>query len=256
MLTPYYEGDGITLYHGDCLFVMPLLSSTFDFVLADLPYGSTRNDWDREIPAKLLWSQYHALIGKRTAVALFGSGIFSARTVVSNERQYKYSLVWDKAAVTGHLNAKKRPLAAHEEVHVFYEAQPTYNPQMVFTGRSSHSRGKRTDRTINHWGHFTNTEVVEQAGYQYPRSILTFPRPKLPKGFTGHPNQKPVALCEWFVRTFTNEGELVLDNVAGSGTTLVAARNAGRRAIGIEAREDYCEMAATRLASGSPEDRW
>src|SRR3954447_8922673 len=98
---------------------MPFLGSTIDFILADLPYGSTRNDWDREIPAKLLWSQYHALIGERTAVALFGSGIFSARTVIANEAEYAYSLVWNKEAVTGHLNAKKRPLLGHEDIHVF-----------------------------------------------------------------------------------------------------------------------------------------
>lgn len=254
MIQPAYEADGVTLYHGDCLEVMPFLLEPVDFVLADLPYGTTRNQWDRELPAKLLWSQYHALVRERTAVALFGSGVFSARTVMSNEAEYAYDLIWNKEAVSGFLNAKRQPLRCHENIHVFYRRQPTYNPQMVATGRRSHGRGSRVERTVNHYGAFVNTPVVEQEG-QYPRSILSFRRPKLPRGF-GHPTQKPVALCEWFVRTYTEPGDLVLDNVCGSGTTLVAARNAGRRAVGIEVREDYVEMAIARLASGSTGDRW
>jgi site-specific DNA-methyltransferase (adenine-specific) len=125
---------------------------------------------------------------------------------------------------------------------------------MVHTGRSSHSRGGRRDRTVNQWGEFENTPVVvDQDGWQYPRSILTFPRPKFDRG---HPSQKPVALAEWLIRTYTDPGQLVLDNVAGSGTTLVAARNLGRRAVGIELEEEFCEMTAERLASGSAGDRW
>lgn len=251
-MTPYYEADGITLYHGDCLDVMPALASTVQLVVADLPYGTTRNDWDRELPNKLLWHCYRALIGVRTPVLVFGTGSFSARFIVENLAEYRYSLVWDKQAVTGHLNAKKQPLRAHEDIMVFYGQQPVYNPQMVFTGRSSHSRGSTKERTNNHYGEYVNTDVVDQAGYQYPRSILEFPRPKV----KGHPSQKPVALLDWMIRSFSEPGDLVLDNVCGSGTALVAARAAGRRAIGIELREEFCEMAATRLASRSEGDAW
>lgn len=249
---PYYQDDAVTLYLGNCLTVMPMLDAPVDFVLADLPYGTTRNEWDRELPNKMLWFLYHGLIGERTPVALFGTGSFSARLIVENIAEYKYSLIWDKDAVSGHLNAKKQPLRAHEDINLFYRQQPTYTPQMVYTGRKSHSRGTRVDRTVNHYSEFQNTPVVEQDGYQYPRSILTFKRPK---GGV-HPTQKPVALCEWLVRSYTEPGALVLDNVCGSGTTLVAARNAGRRAIGIEVREDYCEAAARRLESGAEGDRW
>lgn len=252
---PFHDQDGIVAYHGDCFTVMPYLHQPVAMVLADLPFGTTRQDWDRPLDNKLLWHQYHALCGERTPIVLFGTGLFSASVMLSNPDEYAYTLIWDKDAVSGHLNAKRQPLRAHEDMLVFYRGQPTYHPQMVFTGRKSHSRGKTVERTVNHYGAFGNTEVVEQDGYQYPRSIVTFKRPKLPKGM-GHPNQKPVDLMRWLIRTFTNPGDLVLDNVMGSGTTLIAARAEGRRAVGIEARDDYAEMAAGRLASSSEGDRW
>lgn len=252
MIEPYYEADGVTLFHGDCLTIMPTLLATVDAVIADLPYGTTRNDWDRELPNKLLWHCYHQLAGERTPLLVFGSGSFSARFMVDNLAEYRYSLVWDKQAVTGHLNAKKQPLRAHEDIMVFYRQAPFYDPQMVYTGRTSHARGSRRDRTNNHYGHYENTDVVDQDGYQYPRSILTFKRPKT----QAHPSQKPVALADWMVRSYCPPGGLVLDNVCGSGTTLVAARSAGRRAIGIELREEFCEMTARRLESGEEGDRW
>lgn len=251
-MSVYWEGDGIVLWHGDCLEVMPRLVEPVDLVVADLPYGTTRNDWDRELPNKLLWHCYRQLCGARVPQLVFGTGSFSARFIVENLAEYRYSLVWDKQAVTGHLNAKRQPLRAHEDIMVFYRDTPFYDPQMVFTGRSSHGRGSRVDRTNNHYGEYVNTPVVEQEGWQYPRSILEFKRPKV----KGHPSQKPVALAEWLVRSYSRPGDLVLDNVCGSGTTLVAAKAAGRRAIGIEKEERFCEMAARRLESGSEGDVW
>lgn len=251
-MTVAFDADGITLHHGNCLDVMPTLLVTVDAVIADLPYATTRNTWDRPIDPKLLWHCYRQLCGPRTPVVLFGSGVFTARMIGSNEADYRYSLVWSKQAVSGHLNAKRQPLRAHEDLVVFYRQQPTYHPQMVHTGRASHSRGKRKDRTINHWGGFENTDVVDQGGYQHPRSIVEFARPAKPQ----HPTQKPVELLEWLIRTYTDPDDIILDNVAGSGSTLVAARNAGRRAIGIELRDEYVEMAAARLASGSALDTW
>lgn len=255
---PHYQDDAVRLFAGDCLAVMPHLTEPVDLVIADLPYGTTPNQWDRPIDPKLLWSAYRSLVKPRGAVILFGSGIFSARTVLANEADFRYTLVWRKMAVSGHLNAKRQPLREHEDLIVFYRQQPTYNPQMVQTGRRSHSRGGRVDRTNRHYGEYVNTPVAEEQEGQYPRSILEFPRPKLPKG-KGHPTQKPVDLLRWLIRTYSNPGDLVLDNVAGSGSTLVAARSEGRRAVGVEIDEDdnnYVGMAAARLASGSEEDRW
>jgi hypothetical protein len=249
---PYWQGQGITLYLGDCLSLMPLLRQRFNLVVADLPYGTTRNHWDKELPNKLLWWNYRQLVPPHAPVVLFGTGLFGAELMLSNRTEYRYTLVWDKQAVTGHLNARRQPLRAHEDLYVFYGQQPTYHPQMVHTGRVSHGRGHRLDRTIHHWGDFHNTQVVDQGGWQYPRSILPFRRPKNTK----HPNQKPVALCEWLVRTYTDDGATVLDNVCGSATTLVAARNVGRGAVGIELHEPYLEEAARRLESGAEGDRW
>jgi site-specific DNA-methyltransferase (adenine-specific) len=255
VIVPVYDVDGIKLYLGDCEAIMPTLLATVDAVMADLPYATTQNDWDRPIDPKILWHCYRSLCGERTPILLFGSGLFTARMMSSNEADWKYNLVWDKQATSGPLNAKRQPLRAHEDILVFYRRQPFYDPQMVFTGRSSHSRGSTVERTVNHYNDFDNTPVVDQGGFQYPRSILAFKRPKLPKGM-GHPTQKPVALMEWMVRSYTAPDALILDNVAGSASTLVAARNCGRRAIGIEKHEPYIEAAIRRLESGAEGDRW
>lgn len=256
MLTPVYNADGIELYHGACETILPLLTTPVDAIMADLPYATTRNTWDRMIDPKILWHLYRGLLRPRAPVLLFASGVFVGDMMSSNREAFRYDLIWDKEAVTGHLNSKKQPLRGHENILVFYDDAPFYDPQMVFTGRSSHSRGKRKDRTVNHYGGFSNTEVVEQEGYQYPRSILKCKRPKV-KG--GHPTQKPIKLLEWMIKSYTEPGTLILDNVSGSGSTLVAARNCGRRAIGIELggpNDSYIEMAVTRLESGSEGDKW
>lgn len=254
MLAPVYERDGITLYHGDCLDILPLLLVTVDAVLADLPYGTTRNRWDKAIDNKRMWAGLHGLMGPRTPACLFGTGMFSAELVVSNRGEFRYDLIWDKVTSTGFLNAKKQPLRGHENIHVFYRKQPHYDPQLVYTGRSSHSRGTKTERTISHWGEFKNTPVADQPdGYQHPRSVLTYPRPK---GKDLHESAKPVALMEWLVRSYTAPGDLVLDQSCGSGTTLVAARTAGRRAVGIELDPASIDKTITRLESGSEGDHW
>lgn len=275
---PYYDDGQVTLFLADCLDLMPLLTCTVDMVLADLPFGTTRAHWDRPLDWKQLWHAYHGLTRPGAATVLFGSGGFTADAIVSNRREWRYNLVWAKVGTeehppceccgrthvertrhtTGQLNAKKQPLRQHEDLAVFYRCgrQPTYNPQLVYTGRTSHSRGSTVERTNNHYGDYVNTPLADQPdGWQHPSSVLEFPRPKPPKG-KGHPSQKPVALAEWAIRTWTDEGDLVLDNVCGSATTLVAARNTGRRAIGIELNEQFAERAAERLASGSTSDRW
>lgn len=251
MISPVYDVDGITLYAGDCLEVMPFLTSPVDAIVADLPYATTRNSWDRLIDPKLLWHCYHGLARPTSPVLLFGTGLFAARMTMSNEAEYRYDLVWDKEAVSGYLNAQRQPLRGHESILVFYGRQPAYDPQLVFTGRSSHSRGTKAERALNHYGDHVNTPVAGEDGWQHPRSILRYKRPK-----GRHPSQKPVDLVEWMIRSYTRPGDLVLDNVAGSGTTLVAARNAGRRAIGIELFPPYVEQTIARLESGAKGDRW
>lgn len=252
MVPPVYDEGGITLYAGRCEDVMPFLVEPVDAIMADLPYQTTKNTWDRMIDPKILWHLYHGVMRPATPVLMFGSGTFTARMVMSNEAEYRYDLVWDKDAVTGFLNAKKQPLRAHENIMVFYRKPPFYESQMIFTGRKSHSRGKRVDRTVNHYGAFENTPVVDTDGFQHPRSILTFKRPKGGK----HPTQKPVALMEWMIRSYTQPGDVILDNTAGSSSTLVAARNCGRRAIGIEMHDEHIENSLDRLRSGSEGDKW
>jgi DNA modification methylase len=252
VIEPVCALDGIELYQGRCEEVLGSLPVVVDAVFADLPYATTRNSWDRPIDPKILWHLLHSMMRPTTPVVLFGAGRFSARMIVSNEAEFRYDLVWNKEAVSGHLNAKRQPLRAHEDILVFYRRQPHYEPQMVFTGRSSHSRGKRIDRTINHYGHFVNTPTVDQEGYQYPRSIVPAKRPKGSK----HPTQKPVELMEWLIKTYTKPGDLILDPVCGVGSTLVAARNLGRRAIGVEVHDPYVELAIERLKSGSAGDHW
>lgn len=243
-MTIYYQDEAVTLHLGRCEDVMPELEEgSCGLAFADLPYATTRNTWDRQIEPKVLWHEYNRILPTRGAAVLFGSGIFSARMVVSNEEAFRYTLVWDKKAITGFLNAKRQPLRAHEDILVFYRAQPYYDPQMIQTGRRSHSRGSRVDRTINHYGSFVNTPVPDEQDGQYPRSILSFAKPKL----AHHPTQKPLDLCEWVIRSYAPPDSVVLDNVCGSGAALLAAVNAGRRAVGIEMEEKYCEMAASRL---------
>jgi site-specific DNA-methyltransferase (adenine-specific)/modification methylase len=243
---PRYADAWTTLYHGRCEDILGQLApSSVGLVVADLPYGSTRNDWDKEIDPKLLWHYFHEVCTERSAQVLFGSGLFSAKTIMSNPAEYRFSLVWDKQAISGHLNAKRQPLRAHEDIHVFYRAQPPYHPQMV-AGRRAHSRGRSVERTTNHWGAHVNTPARD-SDLQYPRSILRFPRPK--EGL--HPSQKPVDLLAWLIRTWSDPGAVVLDATCGSGSTLVAARAEGRFSIGIEADERYCEVAARRLASAA-----
>jgi site-specific DNA-methyltransferase (adenine-specific) len=249
---PVFDADGIMLYGGRCEEVLPYLLEPVDAVIADLPYQTTRNSWDRKIDPKILWHLYRPLLRPRTPVLLFGTGIFMAEMMMSNPGEFRYDLIWDKEAVSGHLNAKRQPLRGHESILMFYGQAPFYDPQMIFTGRSSHSRGSRVDRTVNHYGAFVNTPVVDQQGYQHPRSILRFPRPKGGQ----HPTQKPVALLEWMIRSYTRPGDLILDNVCGSASTLIAARNCGRRAIGIEMHQPYVDIAINRLASGQTGDHW
>ncbi|WP_366945117.1 site-specific DNA-methyltransferase [uncultured Metabacillus sp.] len=238
------------IYNEDCLIGMKRIKDrSIDMILCDLPYGVTaRNKWDQIIPFDELWEHYNRIIKDDGAIVLFANGMFTADLMQSNRKNWKYNLVWGKVLPSGHLNAKKQPMREHEDICVFYKKQPTYNPQMV-KGKPSHSVGKAEG--ISQEDHSRNTnygefkKVQTEGDMKYPKSILTFQKPH--PSTTIHPTQKPVELCEWLIKTYTNEGETVLDNCAGSGTTLIAALNTNRNFIGFELEEEYYNGALERI---------
>lgn len=237
------------IQQGDCLELMAALpDASVDLVLADLPYGTTQNKWDSVLPLGELWREYRRIA--RGAIVLTAAQPFTSTLICSNVRQFKYSWVWQKSRPTGHMNAKKQPLREHEDVCVFYERQPTYNPQFTI-GKPNHVSRTAAPRVKSHSDNYgAQYEVVEElTDRKYPKTILPFtvvsPTDVL------HPTQKPVALMEYLVRTYTNPGDLVLDNCMGSGTTGVACMNAGRRFIGMEMDAGYFEIARGRIEAAA-----
>lgn len=237
--------ETIQLHRGDCLSVLSNLPvHSVDMVLADPPYGITKNCWDSVIDLDELWGHIERVVKPSGAVVMFSSGMFTARLMESNRSMWRYNLVWHKTAPTGFLNAKKMPLRSHEDICVFYRKLPTYNPQMGIGPRkvSTAQHKRASKRTTNYGDHgLTTYDSTER----YPTSVLTFASDK--QRCALHPTQKPVALCEWLIRTYTNEGDTVLDFCMGSGTTGVAVLKSGRRFVGIEVDEDYYEVAVDRL---------
>lgn len=236
---------------GDCLEVMPELSVQADMVLADLPYGTTKNHWDIVIPLDQLWEAYKSITKRNAAIVLFGQDKFSARLMLSNEKWHRYNLIWRKTGQpTGFLNANRMPLREHEDILVFYQKLPTYNPQF-WEGKPSHSMGQVSkNHAQNCYGEFDYSKTKALRGgntQKHPRSVLEFkqPHPAI------YPTQKPVQQCEWLIRTYTNPGELVLDNTMGSGTTGIACVQTGRRFIGIEKDRRAFELACERITAAS-----
>ena len=230
---------------GNCLERMKEIETgTVDMILCDLPYGTTCCSWDAVIPFEPLWAEYERVIKENGAVVLFGAEPFSSHLRLSNLQNFKYDIVWDKVKGVGFLNAKKQPMRNHEIVSVFYKKQCTYNPQKT-TGHKlkKSSRGKHLQTDV--YGQMNNDYTYESTE-RYPRSIQVFSTDTQKSSF--HPTQKPVALCEYLIRTYTNEGETVLDNTMGSGTTGVACVNTGRHFIGIEKEQKYFEIAKERIA--------
>ncbi len=216
---------------GDCLEVMPTMPAcSVDLVICDLPYGTTQNRWDSVIPLDRLWEQYRRLLKPEGVVLLFSQGIFTARLIVSNERHFKYKLTWVKSKPTNFLNAKKQPLRKHEDICVFYGRPPTYNPQM--TPGEPYDKGFRKSQLTGSYGDFVSTHVKSE-GARYPTDVVYFKTAES-EGEVVHPTQKPVELGRYLVRTYSNPGDVVLDNACGSGSFLVAAALEGRRFMGIE----------------------
>lgn len=229
------------LAHGDCLEVMAdMADQSVDMVLVDLPYGTTQNKWDSVIPLDVLWKHYHRICKPNAAMVFTAQTPFDKVLGVSNLKELKYEWIWEKGKATGHLNAKKMPMKAHENVLVFYRNQPIYNPQKTegdpYKARPGFKNG-------TNYGKFEAVREDNEDGSRYPRSVQFFTHVNRPV----HPTQKPVDLMEYLIRTYTNEGAVVLDNTMGSGTTGVACMNTGRVFRGIEKERDYFDIAVKRM---------
>lgn len=236
----------VNLMHGDCLELMSDIPDlSIDMVLCDLPYGTTQNKWDVLIPFHLLWEQYHRVIKKNGAIVLTSAQPFTSALIMSNSNFFKYQWVWDKAHATGFLNAKKQPLRQTEDVCVFYKNQPTYNPKMEVRGKPRAKGGYIKKDGSENYGDFK--EVISVNNKYYPTNLLRISNAD--RTNKTHPTQKPVELMEYMINTYTNEGDVVLDNCMGSGTTGVACINTGRSFIGIEMDAKYFEIAKKRIES-------
>lgn len=243
------------LLQGDCLKLMEEVEdNSIDMILCDLPYGKvTHNKWDNIIPFDDLWKEYKRVIKEHGAITLFGQNAFSAKLILSNEGMYRYTLVWDKVRTTGFLNANRMPLRKHEDILVFYKKLPTYNPQMTEGGEPSHSRGKKWENKGNSmddgkiYGSYNHVNYTksQDSNMKYPTSIITVSN--IVNKDRLHPTQKPVALLEYLIRTYTNENETILDNCMGSGSTGVACVNTNRDFIGMELEEKYFDIAKERI---------
>ena len=232
------------LLQGDCLELMAAIpSGSVDMVMCDLPYGTTACKWDSVIPFEPLWREYRRVCKPNAAIVLTAQTPFDKVLGCSNLAMLRYEWVWLKNVATGFMNANRMPMKAHENVLVFYKELPTYNPQKTAGKPYKSKRAGRVDTGINYGkvGIKVRTDTVN-AGERLPQTPLSFDRE------TGlHPTQKPVALMEYLIKTYTNEGETVLDNTMGSGTTGVACGNTGRRFIGIERDENYFKIASDRI---------
>lgn len=234
--------------HGDCLEEMKKIpNESIDMILCDLPYGTTACKWDTIIPLESLWKEYRRIIKSNGAIVLTASQPFTSALVMSNIKMFKYEWIWEKNKATGYLDSKKKPMKAHENVLVFYTKQPTYNPQGLIKKEnptiSKGNRGKKGEGSSGEVYSFAGKDAI-QTHTNYPRTVQKI---GVDMKAEFHPTQKPVALFEYLIKTYSNEGETVLDNAAGSGTTAVACRNLKRRYILIEKEKKYIDIINNRL---------
>lgn len=234
------------LFLGDCLELMrELPDNSVDMILCDLPYWTTACKWDSPINLPELWSEYRRV--SRGVIVLTAQTPFDKLLEASNLAMLRYEWIWEKTHPTGHLNAKRAPMKAHENVLVFYERKGTYNPQKTY-GHERKTAVKRKDATPV-YGRQDFAPLPYDSTERYPRSVLLFPSDKQRSNL--HPTQKPVALMEYLIRTYTNEGDTVLDNCMGSGITGVACVNTGRRFIGMEQLPEYFDIACERISKAA-----
>ena len=209
-----------------------------DVIITDPPYGTTRNNWDNVVPFDRLWCEFERITKDNAAVVVFSQQPFAAQVILSNPDMFRYEWIWEKQQGTGHLNAKKMPLKAHENILIFYKKLPTYNPQMR-VGFKPYTC--KSGRGSTNYGSQESVTTVSN-GERYPVDVLKFASDK---GL--HPTQKPVALLEYLVKTYSNPGDVVFDPFMGSGTTAVACLRTGRHYIGFELSAEYCQIAEQRV---------
>ena len=235
----------IQLLHGDCLELMKdIPDKSIDMILCDLPYGTTsKNKWDSVIPFKDLWDGYNRIIKDNGAILLFGQPPFSSELIVSNRKMFRYEWIWRKSLAQGFLNANRMPLRATENISVFYKKLPTYNPQKTYG--EPYDKGIRPKNSTTNYGNHGESVGVNKSGMRFPVNVIDCSNANHQNIF--HPTQKPVVLLEYLIKTYTNEGDTVLDNCMGSGSTGVACVNLKRNFIGMEIEEEYFKIAKERI---------
>jgi len=239
-----FQDKNYDLFLGDALENMAQLEdNSIDLILVDLPYGVTNNKWDVIIPFDKMWEQFNRIKKNNAAVVLTATQPFASMLIMSNLKQFKYDVIWEKTICSGQLNVKHRPLRAHESILVFYDKIPTYNEQKT-TGKPY--KIKREGNNTENCYCAQKSSEKDNDGFRHAKSVVKVPNQRV-KG--GHPTQKPVALLEMIIKTFSNENDVVLDCCMGSGSTGVAAMNLNRRFIGIEKEPKYFEMAITNIQS-------
>lgn len=245
----YQPHDGYDLYRGDALELLPMLAEQgikATMILADPPYGTTHCRWDSPLPLPKMWESIYGISTPCTPILLFCQQPFTSVLGVSNLKQLRYSWVWEKTQPTGFLNARRMPMKAHEEILVFYDKLPKYNPIMsdgharkkVLAAHQHKCDAGEIYRKHDNYRDYSSTQ-------RFPRSVLKFKTDKQTSCL--HATQKPVALLEYLIRTYTDEGDMVVDFVMGSGSTAIACRNLGRRFIGIEIDKDIFQTALKRI---------
>jgi len=236
----------MNLLHGDCLELMQdIPDKSIDMILCDLPYGTTACKWDTIIPFEPLWEQYERVIKDNGAIVLTASQPFTSALVMSNPKWFRHNWVWQKTKAQGFLNAKKMPMKIHEDICVFSKKPSIYNPQGLIYGEFDNFRPSKLNKGDDVYG--KEKHFGKSTARNYPKTVISFSNPSN-EGHL-HPTQKPVALLEYLIKTYTNEGETVLDNCMGSGTTGVACVNTKRNFIGIELDDKYFEIAKERIES-------
>lgn len=236
--------SGSALINADCMDILPLIpDKSVQLILADLPYGMTKNNWDCVIPLDKLWKEYNRIITDNGAILLFGNQPFSSQLVVSNLKMFRYSLVWEKNKFSDFLNAKRKPMKTNEDILVFYKKQPTYNIQYWY-GEPYKRWNTQTavDKQTNYGNHKSNV-AESKDGKRLPTTVLKYNRVERPL----HPTEKQLDLIKWLILSYSNENDMVLDNTMGVGTTCLGAKELNRKFIGIEKEVKYYELAVGRV---------
>lgn len=242
------------LLNGDCLELMAQIpAASIDMIFADLPYGTTNCDWDIKISFEELWQHWNRIAKENAAIILTGQQPFTTDIINSNRKNFRYEIIWEKTQKLGFLDANRKPLRAHENILVFYQKLPTYNPQKYYIGDEK-KRTKATPQDNRYDGYGANKgNTYTYTGYRFPHSVIKISNwngalfGNTDKA-TKHPTQKPVELLDWLIKTYTNEGDTVLDCVMGSGTTAVSCRKNNRHFIGIEKKKDFYDVAVSRVS--------